>query len=289
MPFQSEFEQFHRNILLEDDEHYRPARQARDQVMGVFPKGDGASRTTFQPYYWGSYAMGTGVRPISGEYDIDIGLVFNTRPSSSDAYQLKQSVFNTLERAGYHPTWMRPCISVAFSNFHIDMSVCCRESESRLFLAEGKQHDGQARWRPDGMESFVQMIKTHPNSNDCHQFRRIVRYLKRWKDIHFSENGMQGPVGLALTVMGYRWFAPQPGDDFKALRIVVQQAVSFFQQGNTELLFPYEPKDNLLRKLKGNQVRQLQSRFEQLHAWLKDASDYQRLDQLRLAFGQDFG
>ena len=69
---------------------------------------------------------------------------------------------------------------------------------------------------------------------------------------------------------------------------MVQQAVNFFQQGNTVLPFPYEPKDNLLRKLKGNQVRQLQSRFEQLHAWLKDASDYQRLDGLRLAFGEDF-
>ena len=289
MPFQSEFERFHRNILLEDNEHYAKVRSARDQVLRVLQnaKSVGSPWTTFEPFNSGSYAMGTGIRPISGEYDIDIGLVFNTRPTP-EAWYLKRTAYLALQQAGYKPNWQRPCISVSFSHFHIDMSICCRESESRLFLAEGKQHDAEARWRPDGMESFVQMIKTHPNSSDCHQFRRIVRYLKRWKDIHFSENGMQGPVGLALTVMGYRWFAPQPGDDFKALRIVVQQAVNFFQQGNTELLFPYEPKDNLLRKLKGNQVRQLQSRFEQLHAWLKDASDYQRLDGLRLAFGEDF-
>jgi len=289
MPFQSEFMRFHQNILLEDDEHYRPARQARDQVMKVFPKADSTSWTTFQTHYWGSYAMGTGVRPISGEYDIDIGLVFNTRPTASDAYQLKQSVFDTLQGAGYHPTWQRPCISVAFSHFHIDMSVCCRESESRLYLAEGKQHDGQARWRPDGMEWFVQRMKTHPNPSDNLQLRRLVRYLKRWKDIHFRYDGMKGPVGLALTVMAYHWFAPQPGDDLSALLVVVRQVVRYFQEGHTVLQFPYEPNDNLLRKLSWDQIRQLRSRFEQLLAWLNDASSYRRMDQLRLAFGGDFG
>jgi len=290
MPFQSEFMRFHQNILLEDDEHYRPAREARDRVMSSFPNrgATSATWTTFQPYYWGSYAMKTGVRPLAGgNYDIDIGLVFNTRPTS-DSYYLKQIVFDTLERAGYHPTWMRPCISVAFSHFHIDMSVCCRESESRLFLAEGKQHDGRARWRPDGMEWFVKMINAHPNPSDNLQLRRLVRYLKRWKDIHFRYDGMKGPVGLALTVMAYHWFAAQPGDDLSALLVVVRQVVRYFQEGNTVLQFPYEPNDNLLRKLSPDQVRQMRSRFEQLLAWLNDASSYQRLDQLRLAFGEDF-
>ncbi len=290
MAFQSEFERFHRNILLEDGEHYRPARQARDQVMSAFPsrRPNSDTRTTFQPHYWGSYAMGTGVRPLSGEYDIDIGLVFNTRPTD-DSYYLKQSVFDTLRQAGYQTEWKRPCISVVFSNFHIDLSVCCYESDSRLYLAEGKQHDGQARWRPDGMEWFVERMKTHPNPSDNLQLRRLVRYLKRWKDIHFRYDGMKGPVGLALTQMAYHWFAPQPGDDLTALLVLVRQVVRHFQQGNTVLQFPYEPYDNLLRKLSRDQIRQLQSRFERLLGWLNDANNYGRPDQLYLAFGEDFG
>jgi hypothetical protein len=220
------------------------------------------------------------------DYDIDLGLVFNTRPDSVSSQRLKGLIFSALQNAGYEPVWQKPCISVAFPGFHIDMAICTLEG-NRLFLAEGKQHDGRARWRPDGMEWFVQMIGNHPNVSDSQQFRRVVRYLKRWKDIHFRFDGMIGPVGLALTVMAYRWFSPQY-NDLRALQVVVRQAVQYFQEGNRTLQFPYEPNDNLLRKMSPNQVVQMMMRFMQLDGWLSEAVEHQRAAPLVSAFGDDF-
>lgn len=287
MSFQSNFLRFHQEILLTDQDHYTIAREARDHILSRFRRSEPNDEpwTTFQHHNWGSYAMGTGVRPLPGkDYDIDLGLVFNTRPIV-DARRLKSMVFSTLQNAGYAPKWMKPCLSIKLPGFHIDMSVCCRESESRLYLAEGRQ-DEVVRWRPDGHEWFVRTINAH-HPYDPQQFKRVIRYLKRWKDIHFSADGMKGPVGLALTVMAYKWYAPQ-SDDLSALQTVVRLALRHFQQGNTSLLFPYEPNDNLLRKLSWDQVGQMQSRFEQLDRWLSQAAGYEGLSALQRAFGSDF-
>lgn len=287
MSFQYNFNRFHQAIKLTDSEHYAHVRSVRDQVLGIFPKATPSSRRTFRSYNWGSYAMGTGIRPISGnDYDIDVGLVYNLNPSDATPQELKGEIYDSLQSAGYNPQWMRPCIQIAFPGYHLDISVFTREGD-RLFIAEGKLHDHRTCWRPDGMEWFVQMIWNHPNQTNAEQFRRIVRYLKRWKDIHFGYDGMKGPVGLALTVMAYRWYVPQ-SDDLSALRIVVSQAVRYFEQGNTALQFPYEPRDNLLRKMSYDQIRQMLSRFQQLNQWLGQAESHGRVDPLVRAFGGDF-
>lgn len=288
MTMQPYFNAFHRAILLEDNQHYSIVRAVREEVISKFYGNGSVPREwTFETYNWGSYAMGTGIRPLRGlEYDMDLGLVFNASPREVDSQLLKRSIYNKLINAGYHPEWKRPCLSLAFDGFHIDMSVCSREG-GRLFLAEGKQHDGNARWRPDGMEWFVQMISSHPNPTDSQQFRRVVRYLKRWKDVHFGSDGMKGPVGLALTVMAYHWF-PTNCDDLGALRTIVRNAITYFSSGNLALKFPYEPSDDLLRKMSRDQVLQMLGRFRMLSTWLDDAATYQRTDCLVRAFGSDF-
>lgn len=287
MTMQRLFEIFHQRILLEDQDYYSIARAARDRILSQFRDAEpNSGRRKFTPLNWGSYAMGTGIKPLNQEYDIDLGLVFNLRPGDVLSQELKESIYDILYQAGYNPKWNRPCLTVAFPKFHIDMAICSREG-GRLFLAEGKQHDGRARWRPDGMEWFVQMISSHPNPYYSQQFRRVVRYLKRWKDIHFGFDGMKGPVGLALTVMAYHWF-PTGRDDIGALQTIVKSAVTYFSSGNLVLKFPYEPSDDLLRKMSKDQVLQMLGRFRMLGAWLDNAATYQRPDYLVQAFGSDF-
>lgn len=287
MSFQHYFYKFNQAITLTEREHYAHVLAVRDKVLSIFPAATPSDYKTFRKHIWGSYAMGTGIRPLPGnDYDIDIGLVYNLRPSDATPQDLKGAIYNSLESAGYNPQWMRPCIQIAFTGYHLDISVFTREGD-RLFIAEGKQHDHRTRWRPDGMEWFVQLIWNHPNTEYAEQFRRIIRYLKRWKDIHFGYVGMKGPVGLALTVMAYRWYSPQ-ADDLSALRVVVRQAVRYFEQRNMTLEFPYEPNDNLLRKMSNEQVYQMLGRFQQLSQWLDQAALSSRLEPLRLAFGTDF-
>ena len=286
---QSQFEQFHQAILLTDAEHYQQVRVERDTILErVRQQVANWYGWTFQPNNYGSYAMGTGIRPLSGkEYDVDVGLVFNLRPDAVSPVALKSAVFEALRLSGYQPLWQRPCLTVERPGYHIDLSVCAREG-NRLWLAEGKQHDHRSRWRTDGMEWFVARIQTFPSGTHNPQFGRVVRALKRWKDVHFSYDGAIGPVGLALTVMAYHWFQPQPGDDLSALIVLTRQVVAYFDAGNTTLPFLYEPNDDLLRKMSQEQIRQMRDRFRLLLQRLEEARRTNSAVPLGQAFGTAF-
>lgn len=284
---QSYFERFHQAILLTDSEHYQHVRVERDAILEqVRQHVYRQHHWTFQPNNYGSYAMGTGIRPLPGkEYDVDVGLIFNLRPELVSAVTIKSAVFDALN--AYKPLWQRPCLTVVRPGFHLDLSVCAKEGE-RLWLAEGKQHDHRSRWRPDGMAWLVTYVQSFPSTTHNPQFLRVIRYLKRWKDVHFSYDGAIGPVGLALTGMALRWFQPQPGDDLSALIVLVRQVVAHFNAGHTTLEFPYEPRDNLLRKMSQEQIRQLRDRFRILLQGLEEAQRQNTVTPLSQAFGADF-
>ena len=69
---QSEFISFHNKIKLSDENS--ELREKRNILLDKLKKNisqDAASYTTFNQ---GSYAMGTGIKPDDGDFDIDVGL-----------------------------------------------------------------------------------------------------------------------------------------------------------------------------------------------------------------------
>ncbi|MBT9786732.1 hypothetical protein GPK98_16310 [[Clostridium] symbiosum] len=81
---QSEFISFHNKIKLSDENS--ELREKRNILLDKLKKNisqDAASYTTFNQ---GSYAMGTGIKPEDGDFDIDVGLKYSLQGTTQGRY-----------------------------------------------------------------------------------------------------------------------------------------------------------------------------------------------------------
>lgn len=295
MEFQPLFIKFHEKIKLKDTEENTDLRKRRDEVLDHLRQHMWERhRLKFEMFNSGSYAMGTGVQPVRGaDYDIDLGVVFALEHAQKDARELKQLVHGGLPSSLGRIEWRRPCLTVFRKDHHLDLGVYVKDRGGH-WLAMGKQTDPAVTWQQDGIKLFIEDVRNRfPDPHGDHeQFQRILRYLKRWKDVQFQGNGVKAPVGLALTVMAYYWFSASRSagvyNDLAALIHLVQRVLKEFNDGRVELKFPRAPGDNLLRKLSAEQVKQMQGRFQVLLQRLTEATAKNTAAPLRLAFGIDF-
>ncbi|MFY0533049.1 cyclic GMP-AMP synthase DncV-like nucleotidyltransferase [Nannocystis pusilla] len=101
---------------------------------------------SFSHFNQGSYELRTGVKPVDGDYDIDVGLRFNTTKQEwTDPVALKQRVVDAL--SGYKVELRRPCVTVYYQRrneplYHVDLNVYVpAETDGMFHLAVGKVGD----------------------------------------------------------------------------------------------------------------------------------------------------
>ena len=68
MNLQKEFIEFHDNIKLEDENE--TLREKRDILLNKLKKNISEEAASYTHFNQGSYAMGTGVKPEDGDYDM---------------------------------------------------------------------------------------------------------------------------------------------------------------------------------------------------------------------------
>lgn len=308
MSFQPLFRQFHEAIKLTDSTHNAGLREKRDRIHKRLR--DNLSRT-FTFFNQGSYAMNTGIRPLNDDYDIDVGIVFNdVYYHEFDPVEVKQWVYDAVSEHTARVEWRRPCITVYYQQggdpkYHVDLAIFAHERHSNaLRLAIGKQHSAQEHreWQPDDRKGFIEKVKNRHKEQDGEQFRRVIRYLKRWKDVHFSSQGNAAPSGLALTVAAYMWFGASRSmwsgeyDDLAATRALVRAIRSQFAcrwnlSGNTHRLtlpLPCAPRDDVFAGMTDQQMQEFYQRLQKLEEWLDQAKQSNNAALLRRAFGDSF-
>lgn len=288
MDFQPLFRRFHEAIQLSYNGSAE-LRQMRDEVLNVLRQRLDKRFTTFNQ---GSYEVGTGIKPPPGsDFDLDIGVVFALEPSRYKVQEVKEWVRVAVHSLGTIE-WKRPCITVQRKRHHLDIAVFVEHGGQR-YLALGKQNEQDSRWQPDGLKEFMDNVaQRFPGSpDDSYQFRRTVRYLKRWKDQHFPRDGKSAPTGCALTVAAYKWFRPRRSgteqNDLGALETLVQEMTKQLT-ASRKLTFPEKPHDDVLRKMSDEQIKQLVQRLGQLALWLAEAQKLGSVAPLQKAFGADF-
>ena len=72
---QSEFLTFHDKIKLSEEN--QELRNKRDILLNKLRKNISDKAASFTTFNQGSYAMGTGIKPDDGDFDIDVGLKFD--------------------------------------------------------------------------------------------------------------------------------------------------------------------------------------------------------------------
>ena len=306
---QKKFGIFHENIKLNELRHNKVLREKRDMLLKELRqwlKKNG--KPTFDIFNQGSYAMGTGIESIKKrDYDIDVGLIFNIKTHNyPDPTVVKAWVEEALSQQSNRSVEMKTsCVRVQYHRnerelYHIDLAIYGRRLWGGLELAKGKKGSQSKKWERSEPKKLKQLLdEKFRDQDEREQFKRVIRYLKRWKDHNFSAKGNATPPGIAFTTMAYHWFRPSVSkygtkeeNDFEALKNLVNSIVS--NSYGLGITLPVQPYNSLLEKMSNsyNHVTKYKGKLKKLQQALNEVARESELTKaieiLRKQFGDDF-
>lgn len=312
MTIQRKFMSFHNRIQLADAEEDAALRRQRDLVLDRLRAGL-AERglPPFTTFVEGSLATGTAVQPVDRELDIDVGVVF-TGPRPDNPLDARRWVRDALagppSAAAVRVEGCRRGLSVGIApGHHVDLAVYWEEPTGQLSLALGAEDalaDARA-WQPCDPRALVTLVRDHLQGEDRRQFRRVVRYLRRWRDVQFPPDGDCSPLGVGLTVLALEHFRPVGNryantpalyDDLAATRGLVDALLRNFRplwragrrSERIEARVPVAPFDDALAALADPQMAELKRCLVLLASHLDEVVRHNDADYLIAAFGEDF-
>jgi hypothetical protein len=253
--------------------------------------------------------MGTGIKPTGDrDYDIDVGLVFDiTANQYPDPTEVKGWVEMALSNYPRTVEMKDACVRVQYHrrgdiHYHVDFAVyaTARSFSNALKIAKGRKRSlpQNKNWEDSSPKKLKELINSKFSYNTEHnqQFKRIIRYLKKWKDVQFSASGNGAPTGIALTAIAYQWFQPcfegRTARDLIALCKLLETCIRNSYGLNVQL--PVPPYNDLFESIKAS-TRHQDHYKNKLHA-LKDAlaktcnshSEAEAVATLREQFSNDF-
>ena len=288
-----------------------------DRLPGIFENHN----EELPEYFYrnqGSYDLGTGVQPLNGDFDIDQGMYFDVDHGDWDPLILKKRVHEALDGHTDEVRIRRPCVTVQYHRekepvYHVDIAVYANGSgdgKARLAVARESTPKEEREWELSHPKAFKEKIEERfSETNDRAQFRRVVRYLKRWKDNKFPSNGNAAPLGIGLTVLAYddllaeySDLAAQNPDDLKALRNLVSSILGRFQSvwdaengewvRRLKAALPVEPFNDVFEQMTNKQMEAFEEKLERLQGVLDRAADavdpHDACKDLRKEFGDNF-
>ncbi|MCL2824181.1 MAG: nucleotidyltransferase [Polyangiaceae bacterium] len=279
-------------------------RQKRDAILTRLCEN---SPRTFTWFNQGSYEMGTGVKPINGDYDIDVGVIFDLGNPIEQPQTEKRWVRDAVKNHTKSVLWKEPCITVQYQSanepvYHVDLAVYGKDTSGQLYLARGREFSADPRWELCDPRRLTATIGNRFIGEDAAQFRRVVQYLKRWKDEHFPAEGNAAPVGTGLTILAHNAFNPvRTGypvtyDDLTAMSDLVRIIASSFRgkwspagtMYRITAMVPVEPRDDVFARMTDQQSTEFKARVDKLKGYLDEAARTRSSTPLRWAFGTDF-
>ncbi len=318
MSLQSKYLKFHEEIkLTRESDEYRAARE-KDNLITAKIKAAFKEKgyEVVEEILLGSMKVHTGIHPPKNrDYDVDRGLVISDESAPEDAVEPKKIVKDVLSKHGFSaPKIKKPCVTADYigSPIHIDFTTFKVDSYGNYHLAIGKENAliGNKYWDnsdPKGLVEWIQSTDNHQNllnpltANQRQQFIRLVRYLKRWRNVKYtSEDARSKIFSIALTIMAKKSFVHCDGDDNKALSDTLSnmlESYKFFTPkggGNYGLRvkLPVSPQRDVFND-KGDQVANaLRNRLSRLKDVLDEVSEMtsekKQCEKLQEQLGDDF-
>ena len=292
---QTYFHQFN-NVIRRSYDDNRILREKRDLLLQNLSDGlrkhaedNNIKIPRYEPFNQGSYAMGTGIEPLTGEdYDIDVGLNFHLSKANYSSVEVKQWVYESLQSGNRTVEYKRPCVRVQYHQageevYHVDLAVYSDQGsnwDNQTYLAKGflDSTPENQTWEVAEPKRFIEIFQQKFQNQEGHrdQFRRVIRFLKRWKDIKFRADGNGRPTGIAVTACAINWFQigtrydPSDGknyyDDLTALKNLSQVIINQFDwlTGRMSVKLPVPPYNDLFEKMSDKQMQNFKSRLEGL-------------------------
>jgi len=316
---QKEFIDFHDEIKLSDENEI--LREKRDILLTKLRKNISEDLPSYTSFNQGSYAMGTGIKPEDGDYDIDVGLKFSIdKDDYSDPVDPKIWVRDALKNHTKSVTVRRSCVTVTYQKddepeYHVDFAVYANANkDEKMYISKGKEYSDEDHryWELSDPQQLISLVKGKFDGEDAKQFRRVIRYLKKWKDHNSMLDGNGAPTGISLTILAYDFFAVAKEydsfncryeyNDFAALKSLVESIrgkfvlkyggsdIGYYHQISAAL--PVEPKNNLFEKMTARQMETLYEEICSMFDELKKVEDQTKksaaCEILANLFGEEF-
>ena len=316
MGIQTHFNKFHEKIKLgREDDAYKKARERDDSIKkDVSSAFAEAGYPVVQDFIQGSLGTHTGIVPISGDYDVDRALVIEDKGAPENPVAPKKKTLDVLEDRGFKNAKIKkPCVTADYAsdNVHIDF-IIYKRSGKQHYLAVGKENSDEKNreWSgadPHGLTDWINDDGSYPEDDAkdvLAQFRRLVRYMKRWRDVQFSETVAAKVYSIGLTVMvknRLRWSFSTEGarQDLRALQATVEAILDagYFTEVETgryrvQVQLPTQPWRDIFDGSSLDTGTQLYNKLNRLKEKLAEAeglSDERKQCQiLNELFGDDF-
>ncbi|TDK58117.1 nucleotidyltransferase [Bacillus salipaludis] len=323
------FLDFHEAIKLKRFKENKELREKRDIIInkikdGLNKKFENSENCVPNVEFidQGSYAVDLGIIPEDKDYDIDEGVIFDLYIEDyQDCVELKKWIRDILQNhTSTLPKIKNPCVTVTYSLdeepvYHVDLPVYAKsKNDDKLYLAWGKEFSNLENkyWNPADPEGLNDFISNSFSEDDKKQFKRIVRFIKKWKDICFSSEGNKRPPSIGITITAADMFSPNKTyialtdkyeyNDLAALKNYIQSLKSKFSlkwdQDKNQFLYiieynlPVEPYKNVFSKMSNVQMNEFYNKLDDLYNGLSSAEQkddpYEACKILVPFFGEKF-
>ena len=252
----------------------------------------------------GSFDMNTIINPIPEydndnnklvKYDLDYGVYFIEKKNEDNRKAIQtwhNWVYESVENhTDSLPQKKNTCVRVVFSDgHHIDLPIYYKENDVIELAHKGKG------WIESDPKKFYEWFNN--KAKEDQQLRRIVRYLKAWKNFRENSNSsLKLPSGFALTILATNSFSPDDNDD-TAFRETVRK-IKQKLENRFECLRPTTPKgENVFKDFSSTKKQNFLSNLKSLiedcdkaknESNFKKASEHLRKNQFgdRFPLGKD--
>jgi len=324
MSLQNQFSKFEEKIQLTwFDSKLKEIREKdnsiQDDIRSAF-KDNGYPVIEF--FQQGSYATQTCIEPLNegDDYDIDVGVVIDADNAPDNPVEVKKTLRDVLiDRNLKNPKIKIPCVTAQYyedgeKKFHLDYPIY-KKDQSKLYLAIGKEFSDEKirKWEsgdPKGLIDWVNNKSAFFSEENYLQYKRLVRYMKRWRDYCITGIERKSVYSIALTVMiheKYQSSISSDGDsnDLESLRKTISTILesNYFKfiklddnnnpQYEVVVKLPVEPWRDIFNKHGRTLGTFLYNKFSTLQKKLDDVSNESNLKkQCKIladdVFGDDF-
>lgn len=217
MSLQKQFNIFNKKIMVGwQDDKMKKIREKNEGENGIEKQIKDKFKEEGYPvkevFNQGSYSNNTSIIPMQDEdYDIDRGIVIDGSNAPEDPRKCKKILRDLLESRNLkEPKIKKPCVTAQYyesgkEKFHIDYPIYKKDSNNKYFLAIGKEHSGENErcWEEVEIKEFIKYLdgKDISDNPKRDQYKRLVRYMKKWRNHVFTGTERKHIYSVGLAVM----------------------------------------------------------------------------------------
>lgn len=230
------FRKFHQNISL-DDGRVQRIQSAHTKLREIVRNDGPLSRVLYDVFLQGSFRNNTAIRPLKGEFDVDVVLVLDaTDPDSwlkskQDPDDVLNWVADRLRKQAHYRSnnitirRRKRCVRLVYAgDFHLDVipAHCDGNLDNPLEVPDREANE----WiwsHPKGYTSWCEGMNKRTNG----RFTRVTKMLKWWCRQKFDPK--RAPRSIVLQTLIGQHIPDSPSSDAEALVCTLENLNEWLQ------------------------------------------------------------